>query len=548
MRSFLRKKLAGLTGCTSGNAAVIVALGMPMLIGGAGLGVDVAQWYMWKRELQFAVDQAAMAGAWARTRDATKDTFQARAAQEFDANTAMIEDFAVLDEDDIALADYDGGTNNSVVVAAKVSKELPFTSFLTGTGVEIAASAQAVWTGGVNFHACMLALNESESAAFKLGGNVKGSSSCGAGTLSDHPTSAMFEASDTNVQLGTLVAAGDIDNTYVNNGTLYENQEGLTNPYNEIEPPSSAGQPTRTYPATCPVASAETTTYKASGTTQTHYTFTYHKKANSNNLNNSNKVANYNGTGYVGPSWSAAIPFVDKSVTTAATGEQAETVPAAGTPVYLSGSGNQTYWRVPYTSTKDTITSVTSYTVPGTDGEVTLLPGVYASLEIGCDTVFSPGVYFVNGAFDFGNGETVTGTGGVMFVLTSSAGDLTVNAQSDVTLSGIELTTLTGTYGYTEAEAAQLAGMLIWDPDSESKLTFNGGASLHLSGILYMPGRDAKFNGNAAQGGDAAGNCLMVAADTIDILGSFSLSNFCTSTGGSAMSIGGTNTGVRLVA
>jgi uncharacterized membrane protein len=66
MRSFIRKKLAGLTGCTSGNATLIVALGMPMLIGGAGLGVDVAQWYMWKRELQFAVDQAAIAGAWAR--------------------------------------------------------------------------------------------------------------------------------------------------------------------------------------------------------------------------------------------------------------------------------------------------------------------------------------------------------------------------------------------------------------------------------------------------------------------------------------------------
>ena len=71
MRSFLRKKLAGLAGCTSGNAAVLVALGMPMLIGGAGLGVDTAQWYMWKRELQRAADSASIAGVYAKVQSAS---------------------------------------------------------------------------------------------------------------------------------------------------------------------------------------------------------------------------------------------------------------------------------------------------------------------------------------------------------------------------------------------------------------------------------------------------------------------------------------------
>ena len=35
--------------CRSGNSAMLVAMGMPMLIGGAGLGVDMSQWYLWKR-------------------------------------------------------------------------------------------------------------------------------------------------------------------------------------------------------------------------------------------------------------------------------------------------------------------------------------------------------------------------------------------------------------------------------------------------------------------------------------------------------------------
>ncbi len=50
---------------TSGNAAALVALGMPVLIGGAGLAVDTSQWFMWKRELQHSVDQAAIGAAWA---------------------------------------------------------------------------------------------------------------------------------------------------------------------------------------------------------------------------------------------------------------------------------------------------------------------------------------------------------------------------------------------------------------------------------------------------------------------------------------------------
>ena len=79
---------------------------------------------------------------------------------------------------------------------------------------------------------------------------------------------------------------------------------------------------------------------------------------------------------------------------------------------------------------------------------------------------------------------------------------------------------------------------------STEAFTWNGNANLHFSGILYMPQRDVTFNGNA----NVSGSCIMIAADTMKIDGNFSLNNFCVTTGGSAMSIGGTNTGVRLVA
>lgn len=59
----IKQLLAQIGRNISGNALVLVAAGMPVLVGGAGFAVDVAQWYMWKRELQYAVDQAAYAGA-----------------------------------------------------------------------------------------------------------------------------------------------------------------------------------------------------------------------------------------------------------------------------------------------------------------------------------------------------------------------------------------------------------------------------------------------------------------------------------------------------
>lgn len=33
-----------------------MAMGMPALIGAAGLAVDTAQWYVWRGELQYAID------------------------------------------------------------------------------------------------------------------------------------------------------------------------------------------------------------------------------------------------------------------------------------------------------------------------------------------------------------------------------------------------------------------------------------------------------------------------------------------------------------
>lgn len=59
----LKQRIIALRGDVRGNVLVVVAIGTTSLVGAAGIGVDTVQWYLWKRQLQQAVDSGAMAGA-----------------------------------------------------------------------------------------------------------------------------------------------------------------------------------------------------------------------------------------------------------------------------------------------------------------------------------------------------------------------------------------------------------------------------------------------------------------------------------------------------
>ena len=156
----LRTRLADLRRNTAGNATVLVAVGLPALIGGSGLAVDTAQWYLWKRELQHSVDQAALSAAWAMSNEDSADNYEERAMQEFTVNQNVTRDFTSTPQ--IALADFAGGDDNSVVVTATATKALPFSNFLTGSTVSVRVQAQARFAAGGDYRACLVALGEDD--------------------------------------------------------------------------------------------------------------------------------------------------------------------------------------------------------------------------------------------------------------------------------------------------------------------------------------------------------------------------------------------------
>ncbi|HKX77458.1 MAG TPA: TadE/TadG family type IV pilus assembly protein [Novosphingobium sp.] len=223
-----------------GNAATIVALCLPALIGAAGFAVDVGQWYMWKRELQHSVDQAAMAGAWALTNSESRATYKTRAVQEYDANQKITANF---DTDPVVnLANFTGGSLNSVVVSASASQKLPFSSFLTGRAAVVRVRAQASFSEGSSYHACLVALKKT-GEGLEIGGNAQVNARCGLAALSCDDNAIEIDGS-ASVETDSIAACGKVNVPPENESVVVENVTGLKDAYADLVPPTSPGAQT----------------------------------------------------------------------------------------------------------------------------------------------------------------------------------------------------------------------------------------------------------------------------------------------------------------
>lgn len=240
----LAKMYRRLKASKKGNAALLVALGAPALIGGTGFAVDTAQWYLWKRELQQAVDQAAYAGALALSNEDSADDYTTRANQEFDANLSVTEDFA--SELKIDIVDYAGGDANSVLVNASATRQLPFSSFLTGSAVTVGATAQASFAEGASYSACIVSLAD-EGSGTTIGGNATIKAKCGIAALSCSDDAITVDGSAT-VETDIIVACGKVDVPEDLEDKVIEGADNLVDDYADLEPPEDTT--TREYSCT----------------------------------------------------------------------------------------------------------------------------------------------------------------------------------------------------------------------------------------------------------------------------------------------------------
>jgi hypothetical protein len=151
-----------------GNALVIAAASLPMIVGAAGLATDTIQWTLWKRQLQRAADSAAIAGVYDREGSAgATSTVDTTVTHDLSLN---LHTFYGLTSGNancsgsctIAFPADSGVTTDQVKVTLSLQHRLPFSSLFMSSPPTITATATAaaIVSGG---NACVQALETSAS-------------------------------------------------------------------------------------------------------------------------------------------------------------------------------------------------------------------------------------------------------------------------------------------------------------------------------------------------------------------------------------------------
>src|SRR5262245_12983286 len=70
----INQHLAGWVKNQRGNAAIVLALAMPLVVGSAAFGVETSYWYYKQSQLQAAADTAAYSGALEKRAGSSYDT------------------------------------------------------------------------------------------------------------------------------------------------------------------------------------------------------------------------------------------------------------------------------------------------------------------------------------------------------------------------------------------------------------------------------------------------------------------------------------------
>lgn len=166
----LRRALSHLKADDEGNIAIVSALVLPLVIGGAGLSVETSYWYFKDLELQGAADSAAFAAGIERRAGADKQTAESAAllaATENGFDPALGDMSVNLPPVSGAFA----GQADAVEVHLNAQAERFFSAIFSDKPVALTARAVARFTRAQD--ACVLALNRTASTAANFAGSAK---------------------------------------------------------------------------------------------------------------------------------------------------------------------------------------------------------------------------------------------------------------------------------------------------------------------------------------------------------------------------------------
>jgi Flp pilus assembly protein TadG len=217
-----------------GNALVIAAGALPLLLGSAGLATDTIQWALWKRQLQRAADSAALAGVYARVQNNSGQT--AQQAVDVDLSKNHHTQISLMSGYPQVGFPISTGWTNGVSVNLAIQKSLGFSSlFLSSTPIITAKATAATIATGVY---CVVSLEPTSATGITATGNGSIDLGCGMITNSTSLTAAIATGSS-EVHATPIAAVGSIaasDNW--NGAELLPFTVRQADPFADLSPPS----------------------------------------------------------------------------------------------------------------------------------------------------------------------------------------------------------------------------------------------------------------------------------------------------------------------
>src|SRR4051812_25006693 len=249
------KRLIGLLKNEKGNALIIGAATLPLILGSAAFAVDSIQMALMKRQLQHAADAAAMAGAYALEQSVDPED---AVHHDLDQNY-----FPILTQAEVVTVGPSGGYQQTVRVQLTTAKKLPFFSLFTHTTTTITGDATAALVQTGKF--CMLSLYGGTDPGIDVNGTADVTLLCGMAANSTGPQ-AVTAGGNSTITASPIMAVGGLDGTSNNFVAPTKLQ-----PHSQAQADPFLGVPNPTPPSSC--TPGGTLTARTSPTRPSFFTF-----------------------------------------------------------------------------------------------------------------------------------------------------------------------------------------------------------------------------------------------------------------------------------
>jgi hypothetical protein len=222
----------------SGNAAVLVGVLLPVMIGGMGLGAETGYWFLERRELQHAVDASVHAAAVRRRSGDDEDAMRV-AALDVAEKAGFSEAHGSLDLHWPALTGPSAGDPTTVEVVLSRTVPRIFSAIFSDEPVTMHARAVARVTLGSD--ACVLALAPAVPGALRVASSASVELECDAASDSMEPDSFTVEGNGAlSAHCASTVGGADINEqvTLAECETVREYAAVVPDPYRDVAEPS----------------------------------------------------------------------------------------------------------------------------------------------------------------------------------------------------------------------------------------------------------------------------------------------------------------------